>query len=100
MPHLSLAEKLRVVILLKEGWSEKRVAVRFNIARSTVHNIKTVWNERQSFERPIAGDKPKVSTDIEDVNLIQILRENPFISVIVSRKNRKCEIILQSKNLF
>jgi hypothetical protein len=34
MPHLSLAEKLRVVTLLEEGWSERRVVVRFNIARS------------------------------------------------------------------
>jgi transposase len=118
MPHLSLAEKVRVVTLLEEGWLERRVAVRFNIARSTVHN-KKMWNERQSFERQVGSGRPRVSTEIDDVNLIQVLRENPFNSVteahnetnfpgallfeqqgVVSRKDRNCEIILQSKNLF
>jgi hypothetical protein len=81
MPHLSAAEKLRDVTLLEEGWSERRVAVRFNIARSTVHNIKKMWTERQSFERQVGSGRPRVSTEIEDVNLILVLRENPFNSV-------------------
>jgi hypothetical protein len=80
MPHLSLAEKVRVVTLLEEGWSERRVAVRFDIARSTVHN-KKMWNERQSFERQVGSGRPRVSTEIDDVNLMQVLRENPFNSV-------------------
>jgi transposase len=66
--------------LLEEGWSERRVAVRFNIARSTVHN-KKMRNERQSFERQVGSGRPRVSTEIDDVNLIQVLRENPFNSV-------------------
>jgi transposase len=71
MPHLSLAEKVRVVTLLEEGWLERRVAVRFNIARSTVHN-KKMWNERQSFERQVGSGRPRISTEIDDVNLIQV----------------------------
>jgi hypothetical protein len=40
-----------------------------------------MWNERQSFERQVGSGRPRVSTEIDDVNLIQVLRENPFNSV-------------------
>jgi hypothetical protein len=46
-----------------------------------VHNINKMWTERQSFERQVGSGRPRVSTEIEDVNLIQVLRENPFNSV-------------------
>lgn len=84
MPHLSQAEKLRVVTLLEEGWSERMVAARFDIPKSTIHNIKKVWGERLSFERGVGSGRPRVSTEVENANLIQVLQENPFQSAVVA----------------
>lgn len=82
MPHLSLAEKFRVVTLLGEGCSERRVALRFHIPKSTVHNIKRIWDERQTFERRLGSGRPRVSTEVDDGNLVDFIRENPFQCVV------------------
>jgi transposase len=86
MPQLSIAQKSSIVILLKEGWTERRVADRFQVPKSTVHYVKVRWNQRHSLERQVGTGRQKLSTKEEDNNLIQFLENNPFKIAVEARQ--------------
>jgi transposase len=49
-------------IKLEEGWSIRRVAQHYNIAKSTVQRVKQRWQEHGHFARKAGAGRPKVST--------------------------------------
>lgn len=85
MPHLSIAQKSSIITLLGEGWSERRVADRFQVSKSTIHDVKVKWNQRHSLERQVGTGRPKVSTEEEDYNLVNFLENHPFETAIEAR---------------
>src|SRR3978361_1509899 len=84
MPHLTISEKAKVIVLLEEGLSERRVADRLQIPKSTVHNVKTKWMETNSLERAVGSGRPRVSTQQQNDNVIAFLQNHPFESAVTA----------------
>ena len=69
--HLNATEKAKIVTLLEEGWSERRVAQKFQAPKSIVHDIKIKWMETDSLERKEGTGLKRASTNEHNNNLIQ-----------------------------
>ncbi|KAJ3615685.1 hypothetical protein MTP99_006731 [Tenebrio molitor] len=78
MPNLTENAKVLILSKLEEGWSIRRVAQHYNIAKSTVRRVKQRWQEHGHFARKAGAGRPKVSTAEQDQALLNRLRENPF----------------------
>lgn len=79
MPHLSIIEKARIICLEEIGWSYGRIADHFRVPRSTVQGIVKKWRYHQTLERSVgSGLNNRKSSNEEDRNLVEYLRQNPF----------------------
>jgi transposase len=69
------------VLLLEEGWSIRAAAEAFHLNKSSVLKMKKRWELEGTVQRKAGSGRQKISTDVEDTQLINYLRENPFHTV-------------------
>jgi transposase len=82
MPNLTTEQKVLIIHHIQEGWSERNVAERLNIPKSTVHFFKATWQETNSLERRPGSGRPKQSNEEQDNNLVNVIRDQPFKSIV------------------
>lgn len=85
MPHLTTVEKMQIVTLLDEGWSSRRLSARFRVTKSTILNIKNKWQQQGTVERNRGSGRKPVSNPVQNENIIEFLRNNPFSTVVNAR---------------
>lgn len=86
MPNLSIQQKILIVHYLEqEGLTERNVAAMLNIPKSTVHFIKSRYDQTHSFERRPGSGRPKLTNEEEDNNLVNILRNEPFKTAVTAK---------------
>lgn len=78
MPKLTENSKVLILSKLEEGWSVRAVALHYNIAKSTVQNVKKRWEHHGSISRKQGSGRPKITTVQQDEALLNYLRQNPF----------------------
>lgn len=107
MPQLSVEDKMRIVTLYEEEWSLARIAERFGKPKSTIQAIVKKWREQHTVERLRGTGLKKISTNEEDENLVQFLRDNPFETAVSAARvtqfpgcNRTAQLrVVQCSNL-
>lgn len=69
---LKLEDKLKIIKLYEEGWSEKQICLKYNIYISTLRRIKRQYREHgmESFKEKGKNTKYPVDFKIEIVNRI------------------------------
>lgn len=77
---------MRLVTLIEEGWSVRRVADRFGVPKSTVQDIKMKWYQTHSLERTLGTGRKKISTEQQDNNLVRFLEANPFKTAVSAKE--------------
>jgi len=76
-------DSARIVALLEEGFSQRYVAERLGINRSTVSRIWNRFRETGRYGRRIGSSRGRVTTAREDRNLVRAAIRNP---VLVARQ--------------
>jgi transposase len=75
----------KIIISKKEdGWSGRQIARHFNLNKNSVCKILKKWREERSVERNpgVAVGRKRISSQVEDENLINVLREHPFHNAV------------------
>lgn len=85
MPNLTPEQKVLIIHYVEQGLSERAVAERLNVPKSTVNFVKVKWRETHSLERRAGSGRPRVSVLEQDNALVQVLREQPFSSVVAAK---------------
>lgn len=84
-----------------------RIAERFGKPKSTIQAIVKKWREQHTVERLRGTGLKKISTNEEDENLVQFLRDNPFETAVSAARvtqfpgyNRTAQLrVVQCSNL-
>lgn len=65
--------------MLEDGWSIRAVARDFGVNKSTILKIKRRrWEQERTLSRREGSGRHKISNEIEDGNLVDYARGNPF----------------------
>lgn len=85
MPHMSIFEKTRIITLVEDGWSFQQIGDRFGRAKSTVQTFVEKWRREQTVQRKRGtGISNKKTSNQEDINLVDYVRENPFETAVTA----------------
>jgi hypothetical protein len=76
--HTTPVTRARIITKLEEGWSIRAAAEAFHLNKNSVLKMKKRWELEGTVQRKAGSGRPKISTDVEDTQLINYLRENPF----------------------
>lgn len=70
-----------VALVTKAGWSQKRAAEEFGLAKSTVSNILKKERELGDVKKKAGQGRPRKTDDADDEFLFEYLRDNEFKSL-------------------
>ena len=85
MPHMRIFEKTRIIPLVEDGWSFQQIGDRFVRAKSTVQIFVEKWRREQTVQRKRGtGISNKKTSNQEDINLVDYVRENPFETAVTA----------------
>lgn len=84
--HLSTVNKARVVTMLENGWSIRRVAQELNVGKNTILRIKQRWVNEARLTRNVGSGRTKMTTADNDAALINYLRDNPFSTAVAAKE--------------
>lgn len=82
MPHICDLVKAGVIAKAEDGWSMRQIALRYNINKNSVFNILKKWRINGTISRNPGSGRRRISTQQQDLQLVNTLVENPFYSVI------------------
>jgi transposase len=74
--------KLRIISKKEDGWSGRQIARHFNLNKNSVCKILKKWREERSVERNPGVGRKRISSQVEDENLINVLKEHPFHNAV------------------
>lgn len=80
MAPISFFNKFKITSLIETGLSEPAVASQLGISRSSVNLIVRRWKERGFLDRKVGSGRPRASTAVDDIMLVQNIENNPFIT--------------------
>jgi transposase len=73
---------LGIISKAEDGWSIRRIALRYNISKNSVFNILKKWRQQGTKNANPGAGRRRVSNQEQDALLIQTIREHPFYSVV------------------
>jgi transposase len=76
--HTTPVARARIITKLEEGWSIRAAADTFHLNKSSVLKMKKRWELEGTVQREAGSGRQKISTDVEDTQLINYFRENLF----------------------
>jgi hypothetical protein len=76
--HTTPVTRARIITKLEEGWSIRAAAEAFHLNKNSVLKMKKRWELEGTVQRKAGSGRQKISTDVEDTQLINYLREYPF----------------------
>lgn len=82
MPHVNIVDKARIIANAENGQSIRRIALQFNINKNTVFKILKKWRDEGNINRNPGSGRRRTSTPEQDLALVNVLRANPFSTVI------------------
>lgn len=86
MPRLSYEERIQIVTLKGEGWTNVALADRFGVQRKMIRRLLTRYGETQSVHDNVKSGRPRVTTARDDRLLGLLSLRNP---TFVSRRLRQ-----------
>jgi transposase len=82
MVRISNLVKLGIISKAEDGWSIRRIALRYNINKNSVFNILKKWRQQGTINANPGAGRRRASNQEQDALLIQTIREHPFYSVV------------------
>lgn len=86
MSNLSTQQKAMIQARLADGVPIRAIAAELGISKNTVLSAKRKITEFEAIVRKQGSGRRNVSTEQEDANLLNFLRENPFETAITARE--------------
>lgn len=86
MPALTPEQKAIIYSRLRDGVKIRNIADELRISKSTVMLAKNKIAQYGTITRKIGSGRPKVSTNAQDRELINFLRNNPFKTATVAKE--------------